>query len=69
MAVDRGGKEPAGGKGQDVGDLDAGKMAAQAEAAAQAAAEAQAKSLQQQIQKQLDTLMSAPSVAADTVPE
>ena len=57
VAVDRGGKEPAGGKGQDVGDLDAGKMAAQAEAAAQAAAEAQAKSLQQQIQKQLDTLM------------
>lgn len=47
VAIDRGGKEPAGGTGQDAGDLDAGQKAAQA------AAEAQAKTLQQQIQKQL----------------
>ncbi len=57
VAIDRGGKEPTGGKGQGTGDLDGGsqpdaKAAAEArQAAAQAAA--QAKALEGQIQSAL----------------
>lgn len=50
VAVDREGKEPAGGKGQDTGDQDAGKGSA-----AEAQANAQARALEQQVEKALET--------------
>lgn len=58
VAIDRGGKEPTGGKGQGTGDLDGGrtpeaKAAAEAQAKAQAAAENQAKALEQQVESAL----------------
>jgi chemotaxis protein MotB len=60
VAIDRDGKAPSGGKGQDTGDLDGGKHA-DAKAAAKAAAEAQAaaKALERQVEQSI----------AKTVPE
>ncbi len=61
VAIDRGGKEPTGGKGQGTGDLDGGRRPdakaaaeAKAQAQAQAAAEAQAKALEQQVESALE---------------
>lgn len=65
VAIDRGGKAPTGGKGQDTGDLDGGKhldakaqaeekAAAKAAAKAQAEAEAGAKTLEQQVEQALE---------------
>jgi len=45
VAIDRDGKAPAGGRGQDTGDLDGGR---------QAKAEAEAKALEQQVEKALE---------------
>ena len=61
VAIDRGGEQPSGGKGQNAGDMDGGKEAApqtKAEAAAQAKAQAeaaaQAGALERQIEQALD---------------
>lgn len=50
VAIDREGKAPSGGKGQNTGDLDGGKHL---DAKAEAQAEAQAKALEQQVEKAL----------------
>ncbi|MGE4537175.1 MAG: flagellar motor protein MotB [Desulfovibrio sp.] len=66
VAIDRGGKEPTGGKGQDTGDLDGGKRLdakAQAEAAkAAAAAKALEGQLEAALQKEVPELTGQVSV-------
>lgn len=66
VAIDRGGKEPTGGKGQGTGDLDGGRTAdakarAEARAKAEAQAEAQAKALERQVEQALEK--SVPELA------
>ncbi|EFL49584.1 OmpA/MotB domain protein [Solidesulfovibrio fructosivorans JJ]] len=54
VAIDRGGKEPSGGAGQDTGDLDGGKrLEAKRRAEAAAKADAAAKALEGQLEQAL----------------
>jgi len=54
VAIDRGGKAPSGGKGQDTGDLDGGKRLDAKGRAEEAKAEAAAKALEGQIEQALE---------------